>query len=230
MTYPRSQHTVQLVLGLAIATAGVLFTLDNLHILHARAYLHFWPTVFIVIGIAHLAQGRSSGGKMGGLIWITIGAAMMGSQNGWWYIRLWDFWPIVLVVFGGRIVWQAFNPRLARDVAAESESTVSGFAVMGGFDRKVASEDFRGADLTALMGGGKLDLRNATFAGGEAIVNVFALMGGFDIRVPDTCRVVIEMIPFMGGVDDKTRTPASPSASRLIVRGFVMMGGVTIKN
>ena len=230
MTQPRPQHIVQLVLGLTIAAAGVLFTLDNLHILHARAYIHFWPTVFIVIGIAHLAQSRTSGARVGGLIWIAIGTVIMGSQNGWWHVRLRDIGPLVLVILGGRIVWQAFNPGSARDVAAESESTVSGFAVMGGFDRKVVSEGFRGADLTALMGGGKLDLRNATFAGGEAIVNVFALMGGFDIRVPDTCRVVIEMMPFMGGIDDKTRPPASPPASRLIVRGFVMMGGVTIKN
>ena len=230
MTQPRPQNTAQLILGLAIVAAGLLFTLDNLHILHARAYVHFWPTVFIVIGIAHLAQGRTSGGKMGGLIWIAIGVVLMGSQNGWWHVRIRDLGPIVLVFFGGRIIWQTLNPGRTRDVAAESESTVSAFAVMGGFDRKVVSEGFRGADLTALMGGGKLDLRDATFAGGEAIVNVFALMGGFDIRVPDTCRVVIEMMPFMGGIDDKTRTPASPSASRLIVRGFVMMGGVTIKN
>ena len=77
---------------------------------------------------------------------------------------------------------------------------------------------------------GKLDLRGATLSGGQAVINVLALMGGFDIRVPDTCRVVNETTPFMGGVADKTKAPAASDAPRLIVRGFVMMGGLDIKN
>ena len=56
------------------------------------------------------------------------------------------------------------------------------------------------------------------------------MMGGFEIRVPETWNVIVELIPFMGGYEDKTRHPADPSAPRLRVRGFVMMGGVEIKN
>jgi hypothetical protein len=33
----------------------------------------------------------------------------------------------------------------------------------------------------------------------------------------------------MGGFDDKTRPPADPS-KRLVLRGFVIMGGVEVKN
>ena len=55
-------------------------------------------------------------------------------------------------------------------------------------------------------------------------------MGGYEIRVPETWNVVVDVVPFMGGYEDKTRHPADPSAPRLRVRGFVMMGGVEIKN
>jgi len=51
--------------------------------------------------------------------------------------------------------------------------------------------------------------------------------------VPDGWTVVIEAVPFMGGVDDKTRPPKAAvdgAAPTLVVRGFVMMGGVEIKN
>jgi predicted membrane protein len=101
---------------------------------------------------------------------------------------------------------------------------------MSGFSRTVASQDFRGGELSAFMGGGKLDLRGATLAGGQAVVSVFALMGGFEIFVPEAWNVIVEVTPFMGGVDIKARTSTDPSAPRLVVRGFVMMGGVDIKN
>ena len=80
------------------------------------------------------------------------------------------------------------------------------------------------------MGGGKLDLRDAVPADGRVVVNLFAVMGGFEIIVPDTWSLSLEVTPFMGGVEDKTRPPANPLAPRLFLRGFVMMSGVEIKN
>jgi hypothetical protein len=61
----------------------------------------------------------------------------------------------------------------------------------------------------------------------RAIVNVFAVMGGHEIRVP---RVDdrSDVLPVMGGVEDKTR--GDDDGPTLFVRGFVMMGGVEIKN
>ena len=79
------------------------------------------------------------------------------------------------------------------------------------------------------MGGGKLDLRDATIASGQAVVKVFAVMGGFEILVPETWNVMVEATPFLGGVDDKTKVNTG-IGSRLIIRGFVMMGGMDIKN
>jgi hypothetical protein len=40
----------------------------------------------------------------------------------------------------------------------------------------------------------------------------------------------MEISPFMGGFEDKTRPNTGDSAPRLYVRGFVMMGGVEVKN
>jgi len=56
------------------------------------------------------------------------------------------------------------------------------------------------------------------------------MMGGFEILVPETWRVISEVTPFMGGIEDKSRTSSQPTAPCLILRGFMMMGGVTIKN
>ena len=80
------------------------------------------------------------------------------------------------------------------------------------------------------MGGGKLDLREAGMAGTEVTLDVFTLMGGFEVTVPEGWSVVVEVIAFMGGCEDKTRRPADAAAPRLIIRGFVMMGGVEFRN
>ena len=63
-------------------------------------------------------------------------------------------------------------------------------------------------------------------------MHVLAVMGGFQVLVPATWNVILEATAFMGGVDDRRRPPATPdpAAPTLILRGFVMMGGVEIKD
>jgi hypothetical protein len=56
--------------------------------------------------------------------------------------------------------------------------------------------------------------------------------------VPSTWQIVTPIIPVMGGIEDKRlpaiqTTPAgpvAPAAPRLVIRGFLLMSGVQIKN
>ena len=226
---PRLRISGQLILGLAIAVAGVLFTLDNLHILRARDYLVFWPLVLVAIGVVHISQAKTAAGSIGGAIWILVGLIFLGNRLGFIHANIWSFWPLILVLVGGRIVWQTMETNRVAD-RGDASATVSAIAVMGGFERRITSHEFRGGEITAFMGGGKLDLRDAMPAGGQAVINVFAMMGGFEILVPETWRVISEVTPFMGGIEDKSRTSTNPNAPCLVIRGFVMMGGVTLKN
>jgi len=221
--------TGQLVLGVMIAIVGVLFTLDNLHILRAREYLQFWPLALIAVGLVHVSQAKTAAGTVGGGIWILVGVILLGNRLGFIEANIWSFWPLILVLVGGRIVWQTLDSNRAAD-RGDTSAMVSAIAVMGGFERRITSPEFRGGEITAFMGGGKLDLRDATLAGGQAVINVFAMMGGFEIIVPETWRVISEVTPFMGGIEDKSRTSTNPTAPSLVLRGFVMMGGVTLKN
>jgi predicted membrane protein len=228
-TRPGFRITGQLVLGVSIAVIGLLFTLDNLHILRARDYLQFWPVALIAIGLVHVSQARTGAGTVGGLIWILVGAVLLGNRLGFIHTHIWSLWPLILVLVGGRIVWQTLDSGRAAD-RGDTSATVSAIAVMGGFERRITSQEFRGGEITAFMGGGNLDLRDALPAGGQAAINVFAMMGGFEIVVPETWRVVSEVTPFMGGIEDKSRASTNPNAPILVLRGFVMMGGVTLKN
>ena len=225
---PRIRLTSQLFAGLLIAALGVLFTLDNLQILRARDVLRYWPAILIVIGVSQLAQARTIGTMIGGSIWIVFGAVLLGERLHLITAGL-RFWPLLLVAVGAWIVVRSMTAAGPSGVA-DSSARLSALAVLGGVDRRVTAEGFQGADITAFMGGGKLDLREAKIAGPEAVVDILAVMGGFEIITPETWHVIVDVVPLMGGYEDKTRHPADPSAPRLRLRGFVMMGGLEVRN
>ena len=225
---PRIRLTSQLFAGLLLAALGMLFTLDNLQILRAREVLRYWPAIFLVIGISQLVQARSIGTMIGGSIWIVFGSVLLGERLHLISSGL-RFWPLLLVAVG---VWIMVRSMTAAGPSGVTDSSarLSALAVLGGVDRRVTADGFQGADITAFMGGGKLDLREAKMAGPEAVVDILAVMGGFEIVTPETWQVIVDVVPLMGGYEDKTRHPADPSAPRLRLRGFVMMGGLEVRN
>ena len=222
------RSTPQFVLGLLIATAGVLFTLDTLDYLDAERVLRYWPAGVIALGLSKLWQSRDGhGGGFGGVVVTLIGVWLLLEFS----VRSVEIdfaavWPLLMVLFGVSLVWRSMTAR--RPAPSDTNSTVSAFAMLGGVNRGNNSSTFRGGDLTAIMGGCEIDLRQAKIDG-DAIMDVFAMWGGIEIRVPEDWTVIGRVTPLMGGFEDKTRPP-STTTQRLIVRGFVMMGGIEVKN
>lgn len=99
--------------------------------------------------------------------------------------------------------------------------------VMGGTQLKVDSQDFKGGEITAVMGGVEVDFSNAS-VDGKAVLQVFVAMGGVDIEVRTDWSVIVNGIPLLAGVKDKSVPPAAP-AKRLTITGYVIMGGVEIE-
>ena len=221
--------TAQLVVGLLIIAVGVLLTLDNLNLVDAARYLRYWPAAFIAIGLAKLWQSRSGSNTFGAFVFILVGTWLLLERSAVVQVSFWDMWPTLLVFFGLFLVFQGLSgPR--RRASADSNALVSAVAVLGGVARGNNSSAFRGGELTAVMGGCELDLRHAAIDG-EAVIDVFALWGGIEIRVPEDWTVVSRITPILGGVEDKTRPPqAAASRHCLVLRGFVVMAGVEIKN
>jgi predicted membrane protein len=112
---------------------------------------------------------------------------------------------------------------------SSTDADFSDTAFLGGVERQDSSPAFRSGDATAVMGGIKLDLRNATMEGNEATIDVTAVMGGAEIYVPRTWTVVNHVTPILGGVTDHTH-PSDGNTKRLIIEGTAVMGGVDIKN
>ena len=213
--------------GLLVAAIGILFTLDNLGVVHAEDYLRFWPAGLVAIGVLKLWQSRHGGGALAAVLFLAVGGWLLLEQLAIFDIRFADIWPLLLVFVGLYLVWQGLSVRAS--TRPDAHSTVSAMAILGGVSRGNSSRTFQGADLTAIMGGCELDLRNSTIED-EAVIDVFALWGGIDIRVPEGWAVESRIVPILGSVEDKTRVPQGMTPSRLVLRGFAVMGGIDIKN
>jgi hypothetical protein len=81
------------------------------------------------------------------------------------------------------------------------------------------------------MGGVEVDLRGARIARQQASLDCFAMWGGIEITVPPGWAVHGQVWPLMGGFEDKTTPPAPEDvAGELVVTGWAVMGGVSVKN
>ena len=219
----------QLVMGLLVIAIGVLFTLENLGMIEAHEYFRYWPVALIVVGLLKLWQAGSGGGTLIGAGFVFAGVWLVLESMALVTVSLWDLWPIILVLVGGSMVWRGVTGRRTDVSTGDSYSTVSAVAVLSGLNRGNNSKTFRGGDLTAILGGCVIDLRQASIEG-EAVIDVFAMWGGIEIRVPENWSVSGRVTPILGGYEDKTRPAGDATTQRLLVRGFVIMGGVEIKN
>ncbi len=165
------------------------------------------------------------------------------------YVTWRTLWPILLIGAGLMVVYRSVTGRRVFDVkvvrldkadnwtdktgeaAGENkgdDAVINVTAVMGNYASRVTSQHFRGGEVTAVMGGCELDLRQSSIDG-EAVLDVFALFGGIQIKVPPDWTVVLMGTPVMGGFEEKTIVPKDAS-KRLLIKGYAIMGGLEVRN
>ena len=227
----------QMIIGLFVIGIGLLFLIDNLGWLDLDLRIHILPTVLIGAGILKAMQTRSQSGVVIGGLMIAAGSLILLKEMGLVYIGWNTLWPLLMIAAGVAVV---FRSNINRSVAsqppgspldkADGESVINYTAIMGGFKHRITTQDFRGGEITAIMGGCDLDLRQSSI-NGDAVLNVFVLCGGITIKVPVDWTVVFDGMPIMGGFDEKTVPPTGAgSGKRLTVRGYVIMGGMEVRN
>lgn len=231
LTEERIILTPKLIFGAFIALLGVVLTLDNFGLIESRHVLRYWSLLLVALGVSIFWRARDVSGKVSGALLGVVGVWFLANALGVMRVRIWElFWPLVLIILGTSIILQTLRPR--RPLGDIDPTSVVGlFAVMSGTKHRSSSHAFQGGDMTAIMGGCELDLRQATIAGSGAALDLLAFMGGHEIRVPLGWRVVSKVLPVMGGVVDHTVPPKDGEAApTLVLRGFVMMGGVEVKH
>jgi hypothetical protein len=254
---PRFPLTEKIVAGVFLILLGTLFILDNLRIVDAGSLWDYWPLLLIIPGVTRLLAPARPGQKAWGAILVAVGGLLLLRNLDIVWIPFHKVWPFLLVVFGGYLIFQTASRRAApagptgpdpgaRAFAGAREglsataglagrtsvSQLNEFALCGGGHRVVQSSDFRGGSISVVAGGFDIDLREAAIAGESVAIELFVMMGGVVLRIPESWRVVVNVTPLLGGSDLKARTIAPPEGAvrTLFVNGFILMGGLEIKN
>lgn len=223
----------QALLGAAIVLVGVALLLQTTNLYDLGGLLRYVPTLFVLVGAyALVASGfRNVVGPVLVIVVASAGQAVaLDLVDG---ATLFDFWPVLLILFGLSLVLGRVRPR---PTGTESDR-LSGFALFGGVERRALSTAFREADLTALFGGATLDLRDvAREPGTEPIrVSATALFGGVEIIAPREWKVKLDVLAIFGAAED-SRLRAERDREResdtvdLVVDGFVAFGGLEVKD
>jgi predicted membrane protein len=256
----RNQGIGRFIAGGILILLGLVYALDSFGVLYAGDIFRYWPLILIGIGITRILQARLPGHRMVGLVLIALGAVFLLRTLRIFSFHSRDVWPVVLLLAGGALIWQALSRRSpafatsigtaqpdrilegARERLAETRGTRSGatevgsvlneFAFMGGGDRVVRSQDFRGGEVTAIMGGFGIDLRGAGIAGDSATLHIFTLWGGVDLKVPEDWNVAVAGTPILGVFTNSSHgiRQGDAAAKTLVIKGVAIMGGVEVKN
>lgn len=196
--------------GLIFTAAGAWLLLEELAVIRI-SFFDLWPLLLVFFGAYLVWQGATQHSRPG-----PAAAGPLDRAGG------------------------SFEPERGPNGAPAAADTSKAYArdwgdsftaiaVLGASSRRVSSQAFRRGNVLAVMGGCEIDLRRAAIHG-EAAIDLFTMWGGIEIRVPEDLVIDSQVIPLMGGVDDKTRPPTTPSPHRLVLRGMALMGGVEIKN
>ena len=225
-----SRLSSRLILGIIVITVGALWTLDNLDLIRSGPILRWWPVLVIGLGLAKLFGISAQRNLAAGTIFVLVGTWLLAGGLGLDVLDFSLLWPMILVVIGVNLVLRSTRAHSVGTPTDDVSARLGTFAFWSGVDRKISSQEFRGGDITAVMGGAKIDFTQAKPVPGGAVIDLFVWWGGIELVVPEDWKVVLEGTVLMGGVEDKSKSPPADSQNILILRGLVLMGGIEIKN
>jgi len=243
----------RMIVGLIVVAIGVLLLVGNLGWIDAWSILHrLWPLALVAGGIAMLRDSRQRRGSTWPWVLITAGAWIFANNMQWIGLSFWDLLlPGILVVVGYRLIQCSAREESASKQESQANATadqanatdnsrmlgasaspefVRSSAFMSYCDLHPVMHPFSGGDLTALMGGIKLDLRDVSMQGDRAFLDVFAFWGGIEILVPPDWTVSSQVTTLIGGFVDNRKPSRVVPTKTLIVRGLNLMSGIEVKN
>lgn len=211
--------------GIAIIAIGVAFLLDTTGAVHLDwLFENWWPMLIVLAGVVVLLNDMRS--WLVSVFLIGLGGAYQLRALEYIDFEPWQvIWPLILIVVGAGLLFRK-SYRGERATEAEHEDVT---AILSGSGSVNTSDHFKSSVLTAIMGGAKLDLRQAKIEDG-AVIEAFAFWGGVEIIVPENVTIKNKMSNIMGGTDDQTSQKSDEKSPTLVISGAAIMGGVSIRN
>ena len=218
--------------GIVLIIVGVIIGGNALGITNIDIFFDGWWTLFIIIPcfIGVIKDQEKTGSTIGLLIGIAL---LLGCQNILNFELIWKLaFPTILVVIGLSMIFKdtlgsKVNEEIKK-ISKNRNNVNECCATFSGQNIKIENEKFTGADLTAVFGGVKYDLRNAIIES-DIVINASSTFGGIEIYVPENVKVKTKSTAIFGGVENKAKTKADENGHTIYVNGTVLFGGVEVK-
>ena len=218
--------------GIVLIIIGLIIGGNSLGLTNINIFFEGWWTLFIIIPcfIGLFKENEKTGNIIGLLIGIAL---LLGCRN------ILDFdlilklaFPTILVIIGLSIIFRdTLGGKVSNEIKKLNEKRNgenSYCAIFAGQNVNFNEEKFTGADLTAVFGGIKCDLRNAIIDS-DVVINASSTFGGIEIFVPSNVKIKIKSIPIFGGVDNKANTKTDENSHTIYINRTAIFGGVEIK-
>lgn len=216
--------------GIILVVLGVIIGTNSLGLTDINLLFDGWWTLFIIVPCFIGLFTNSE--KTGNIIGILIGVALLlGINDIIDFDKIWTLLlPLVIVVVGLSLIFKdTFNSKVSKEIKKinkENNKDNDYFTAFSGQNIDLNNEDFKGADLTAIFGGLKLDLRKANIDK-DVVINASSIFGGINILIPKDVNVKVKSTSLFGGVTNKKSN--NDNKKTIYINALCMFGGVEIK-
>ncbi|MBO5478882.1 MAG: hypothetical protein J6A04_04140 [Clostridia bacterium] len=218
--------------GIVLIAIGFIIGGNALGITNINIFFDGWWTMFIIIPcfIGLFKDNEKTGNLIGLLIGIAL---LLACQDVLSFDLIWKLaFPVILVAIGISIIFKdAIGGKVNDEIKKlnEKRSGENGYcATFSGQNVNFDGENFTGADLTAVFGGVKCDLRNAIIDS-DVVINANSTFGGIEIYVPANVKIKIKSNSLFGGVSNKANTKPEENSHTVYINGTAVFGGVEVK-
>ncbi len=236
--------------GMFLLLIGAVLIIHRAGLVAFPPWLLSWGILLILVGIFSAIRNRFHGG-----FWafaLLFGAFLVARDLNP-DLRLEKFTaPVIIICVGLAFIlrprrrqWRNCGPgapavadnreeRVTSDdgpAYTDRRDVVDVTSVFGGVKKIYLSKNFRGGEVTAVMGGAEIDLSQADFTG-QVRMDVTCVMGGAKLIVPSSWDVQSEITAIFGGVDDKRQISGiqMDPGKVLILEGTAFFGGIEIRS
>ena len=218
--------------GIVLIVIGLIAGGNALEITNINIFFDGWWTLFIFVPcfIGLFKENEKTGNVIGLLIGVAL---LLACQDILDFDLIWKLvFPAILVVLGISIIFKdALGGKVNDEIKKINEKSSgenSYCATFAGQSVNFNGEKFEGADLTAVFGGIKCDLKNAIIEK-DVVINASTTFGGIEIYVPSDVKIKIKSVPIFGGVENKVNNKTDENSHTIYINSTAIFGGVEIK-